>query len=607
MNSPVRTLPVRPRHIDGEAFGSYVERLARDLNLPLASLLKLTEFVAEDSFRSLPVGFGIASVDRPLEALAAATRHSDAEIQRMLLTHYSSVALDLSDLDPAVPDSFRRVALREWAYFSSTHICPLCVAEDDGALLLRWRLPWSFACTKHEVLLVDTCTKCGHRTGSGRRDGRMAPAFITHIPKPGFCANPMPTGFAYAGRSAIPCGFPLAELATESVRSAADVITAQSQLDLFLDSEVQPTVGGETVNTLSYFNDLRSVVAVLLHTATRADLGSLHGSRATAWSRCEHQRREVTEARAAARARGEGRSGPRLRLYTAVPTSAALLSAVVPTAMRILAAPSSITLAERFAWVTERAREIDSGLVHRLDKAVKFSAPLQTAWQSAVKAGGGFSTRAGLRGTNDSGHTFGAKHVPQLLWMDIYEREFAHLFPKNHPDYARRFCSVALVKFATGFTWKAAGASLELDGAAAANQANYLILSLSKNGLSEDLGERLLQIAEFLDKNPGQRIDYEARRRAFAEFVVIDDLCWQQICDASSINVATLARRRWASVWVSSELTGNDFRLHTAMQGANAESCREMYRRFVARDLPHLHDALTAHAANLLERPSPAA
>ena len=275
--------------------------------------------------------------------------------------------------------------------------------------------------------------------------------------------------------------------------------------------------------------------------------------------------------------------------------------------MRILAAPSSITLAERFAWVTERAREIDSGLVHRLDKAVKFSAPLQTAWQSAVKAGGGFSTRAGLRGTNDSGHTFGAKHVPQLLWMDIYEREFAHLFPKNHPDYARRFCSVALVKFATGFTWKAAGASLELDGAAAANQANYLILSLSKNGLSEDLGERLLQIAEFLDKNPGQRIDYEARRRAFAEFVVIDDLCWQQICDASSINVATLARRRWASVWVSSELTGNDFRLHTAMQGANAESCREMYRRFVARDLPHLHDALTAHAANLLERPSPAA
>jgi hypothetical protein len=414
----------------------------------------------------------------------------------------------------------------------------------------------------------------------------------------------MPTGFAYAGRSATPCGFPLAELTTESVRSAAGVITAQSHLDSLLDGEVEPTVGGGSVDTLSYFNDLRSVVALILHTATRADLGSLHGSRSTAWSQCEDQRREITEARAAARARGEGRSGPRLRLYTAVPTSAPLMSAVVPTAMRILAAPSSTTLAERLAWVTERAREIDSGLVHRLDKAVKFSAPLHTAWRAAVKASGGFSTRAGLRGTKASGLTFGANHVPQLLWKDVYEREFAHLFRKNHPDYARRFCSIALVKLATGLTWNAAGAALQLDGAASADQANYLILSLSKSGVSEDFGERLLKVAELLDKNPRQRIDYEARRRAFADFVMIDDLCWQKICDASSINVATAARRRWASVWVWCELTGNDFRLHTTMRGANADNGREMYRRFVTRDLPLLHGQLSTHAANLLEHPS---
>jgi hypothetical protein len=596
----VRTLPVRPRRIEGEAFGSFVERLARDLNMSLASLLERTGFIADDSFRAIPVGYGIASADPPLEALAQATRQPTAEIQRMLLSHYDGIALDLHDVDPSVPDSFRRIAVREWAYFSSTRVCPACVAENDGALLLRWRLPWSFACTQHELLLADTCSRCGYDTGSGRRDGRTAPAFITRIPKPGFCSNPMPTGFAYAGRSATPCGFPLVELAQTPLARSSAPLAVQRQLDALLDGQTDATVGGGAVATLSYFSDLRSVVALILHTGLAQDLGSLSTTCAEAWAAHEEDRESTLNARAAARARGDGKRGPRMRLYLSAPTKAALLAAVVPTAAEILAAPSSARLTKRLGWIARRAREIDPGLVHRLDKAVKLSAPLQNAWQVAVDSGGSFSSRTGLRHGAGDRFSFGANDVPQLLWPDIYDSEFAELLPQSNRDNARCFCSVALVKIASGATWGGAGVALGLSGHATQTQANNLSRTLTKNARSQEFGDRLLRLAQRIEEQSITRIDYGERRRMFSTFHLIDARRWAELCGASSISVGGKGRRRWASVWMLSELTGNDFRRHPSLQGPNADNLREMYKRFLARELPLLRNALTGHAASLL-------
>lgn len=595
----LRTLPVRPRRIEGEALGSFVERLARDLNMSLASLLERTGFIADDSFRAIPVGYGIASADPPLEALAAATRQPAAEIRRMLLSHFDGIALDLSDVDPSVPDSFRRIAVREWAYFSSTHVCPACVAENDGALLLRWRLPWSFACARHELLLVDTCSHCGYDTGSGRRDGRTAPAFITRIPTPGFCSNPMPTGFAYSGRSATPCGFSFAELPETDLTTTQAVLAAQETLDALLDGEANAAIGGDAVSTLSYFSDLRSVVALILHAGTSSDLGSLTRSCADAWAAHEEHRESTVESRALARGRGEGRTGPRLRLYLAAPRNAALLAAVVPAAIETLAAPSSQALVERLAWIAARAREVEQGLVYRLANAVRFSEPLKAAWQNTVDGGGSFSSRTGLRrGANR--FTFDADHVPQLLWPDIYDSEFAELLANSHTDYGRRFCSVALVKLATGSTWSAAGLALGLEGEAIQNQANNLVCSLTKSGRSDEFGDRLQRVAQRIDQHSMLRINYGERRRMFSTFGLIDARHWAALCDASLISVGGKGRRRWATVWVWSEITGNDFRLHPSLQGSNAESLREMYRRFLARELPLLRNELTGYAASLL-------
>jgi hypothetical protein len=39
--------------------------------------------------------------------------------------------------------------------------CPDCLTETDGRWPLRWRLPWVFACLRHQVLLADQCPTCG--------------------------------------------------------------------------------------------------------------------------------------------------------------------------------------------------------------------------------------------------------------------------------------------------------------------------------------------------------------------------------------------------------------------------------------------------------------
>ncbi|MEU0119639.1 TniQ family protein [Streptomyces bobili] len=45
---------------------------------------------------------------------------------------------------------------------AGSRFCPFCLADSGGRWLVAWRLSWSFACTRHHVLLVDRCPAC-HR------------------------------------------------------------------------------------------------------------------------------------------------------------------------------------------------------------------------------------------------------------------------------------------------------------------------------------------------------------------------------------------------------------------------------------------------------------
>lgn len=43
---------------------------------------------------------------------------------------------------------------------ASARYCPACLERDEGRGPVAWRLPWSFACPLHQVLLADFCPAC---------------------------------------------------------------------------------------------------------------------------------------------------------------------------------------------------------------------------------------------------------------------------------------------------------------------------------------------------------------------------------------------------------------------------------------------------------------
>ncbi|GAA4265987.1 hypothetical protein GCM10022256_15990 [Frondihabitans peucedani] len=48
-----------------------------------------------------------------------------------------------------------------WARGTGTRYCPECLREKPGVFLAVWRLSWVFVCSRHRLILRDTCPACG--------------------------------------------------------------------------------------------------------------------------------------------------------------------------------------------------------------------------------------------------------------------------------------------------------------------------------------------------------------------------------------------------------------------------------------------------------------
>ncbi len=89
------------------------------------------------------------------QSLAAVTGVPPESLEAMTLSRYDGAALRLD------PESHRLDPKFPFGPLSRSRFCPACIRETDGRWQLRWRLGWSFACPRHDCLLVDFCTKCG--------------------------------------------------------------------------------------------------------------------------------------------------------------------------------------------------------------------------------------------------------------------------------------------------------------------------------------------------------------------------------------------------------------------------------------------------------------
>ena len=135
MSTPERSLPLRVSIAAGESIDSWIDRLAHRNDIPTRQLLPVLG-LAPGEF----TGWDWLHSDVPDAALRRIERQS---------------GLDPGRLDNAIT---RRYQPTGWRSLHTSRYCPRCLA--DGVWRLRWRLPWTFACTTHKILLPDRCPGC---------------------------------------------------------------------------------------------------------------------------------------------------------------------------------------------------------------------------------------------------------------------------------------------------------------------------------------------------------------------------------------------------------------------------------------------------------------
>ena len=603
-----RTLPLTlyPRNELEESLAGYLDRLAAFLDVPLLTLLYRTGLITEELFSSLPVGYGVSLQTHVVRNFAKVTRMSEPQARDLLLTRYNGICWDSSSLDASFPDSFRKVALSSWAYFVGSHVCPKCLMNSGGVWRLNWKLPWSFACIEHGVLLADTCPGCRRRIGVGRRDGRSAPAFPSLVPIPTSCRNTLPKGLASGGRSSKPCGYDLRSVETIDV-AFSELLNVQQCIDTVL-SGAGDMVAGEQVSSLDYFRDLRSLCALLLSVGEPEDLGDVPDSVGQAFAHHAETRCELQGQRQELVVAGEDwRTAPRLRPYTGPPQNAKLMAALCSSAVPMLRAGNTEELAEAIEPYVERMRK-DPRPSQALQSLAYFGfsprlqAAIDQCWlrhqKATIRLGMGPGGNANRR--DSTLHGLRPEHAPQLFWEEEFERHLAELLPGVTSDSARRTCSMWLVKSIRGCTWKEAAGTLGIPPKRGRAMANKVVSLLNANETLEIFDSRVRDCVRRISLS-GDLTDYGARRCCLTKFTDIGRDEWKEITYIAGVHPGKRGgRSRYAAAWVWSERTSGDYRLSPAFRDSCTISDREAYRSFTNNTLPALQDLLTSYGQQIM-------
>ncbi|MGW1616113.1 TniQ family protein [Streptomyces sp. NPDC002285] len=197
-------IPLWVPPVEGEALDSWIEAYARRLAVTGG---EFTRFL------------GLSGTDPRFMVRRLTNAERDALARRTGLTPEALAAMTLDRFDGVTvaidPDNRTMGRPPAWRHYGSrSRFCPVCLADSHGRWPLSWRLPWSFACVRHELLLCDYCPACGHHPPVSTL-GRGRPS------SPGVCLHATETG------RAIRCGYPLAESPAPALRHDGAVLAAQ--------------------------------------------------------------------------------------------------------------------------------------------------------------------------------------------------------------------------------------------------------------------------------------------------------------------------------------------------------------------------------------------
>jgi hypothetical protein len=144
-------LPVAVAPLPGEALDSWIGAYARRLRTTTNDLVT-------------HLGLGGTRLNQMalrLHEHEAASLEQMTGVDRQMLTAMTLASYD--GLAIAIHPARRALLARFPAGRfggASARYCPACLERDEGRGPVTWRLPWSFACPLHQVLLADFCPAC---------------------------------------------------------------------------------------------------------------------------------------------------------------------------------------------------------------------------------------------------------------------------------------------------------------------------------------------------------------------------------------------------------------------------------------------------------------
>lgn len=538
-----RVLPLRTPIVSGEGVDSWLEALSRRNGLTFCAFLRV-------------LGLPRHYLTRPLVTDLPATTLRGLEARTGLATGRLDQAV-ISTNFPFGPRPQRRC-----------RFCPQCLAEREGRWLLKWWHPWVFACTRHSVLLHDTCPGCGEGT-RGRLPGR------THRFPPATCT--------LGSRLASVCGTDLTSAKVLPLASDHPLLAAQLRIDALLT---------DTATARMVLTDLNHCTSWLMHTIDDSDVAPMGTMIQRLW-----QQRPLATRTPADRVKPLGAAVNGVIAHTALPFLDTGDDAFAAQTVRALRArhdtpnkviPRGMT-AERWSQLSSPAqrRFLHAGdhTMGALDR-VRFSSSTPRA---CIPEPGVQSANARIR------------HVPQLLWPSWTVR----LMPREGmQEILFRGIAAALLLLPGEPNLRARGVTDRL-GPHLPNAMTVTLQRALKSG-HPDVLTALCNLAHYLDDH-GSPIDYEHRRRLIPAAPISPDE-WRELCfrtgtqPGEQLNSKTTQAPRYlnAQRYLNQLLTGADLTDPRHPLALRSAPDRSRYFAFPPSLTLDQRDALHQHAVGVL-------
>ncbi len=517
---------------------------------------------------------------RKLRLLADGLGRPRRQLEVMSLARYDDIAFDLRAAAARKPngrDLPQYLARHEWLYVFDTHACPQCLADRDGALRLRWKLPWSMACTEHQQLLLDRCPACDRRfglTGAGRPT-----AWLSAKP------HAFPLGAACAGLGKVlpPCIGPIPTHETV----ASHIAAAQATIDRALNGHAL-AANDRLIGPPEFIAELKALTVMLLAEGDPA---------IQATPVAEHAARLSLHYAERDRARAEGRQRP---IMAPCPRDVSLLAAVIPSAVdailegRFAVQALMEPVAKRIAAASPRVRS------QHIPQRFAFPTGLRDTWNELHAPQWQRIRRRGIiHPQTDSANEYSARHIPQLLWEPVFQLLFADMLHDWDDELARRFCSLSLARTGPCSSWLAAAEALDLRGVDGRGTGTHFTKCLDA-GPRKAFGENLQILAAAMTKRT-RFVDYTSRREHLRARGIVPPAHWPELETITGIDMRDTARRRLLELWIWQQSTSGYWR--AAPEHLSSGLKRGTWRRFAAALAPHADVLHTYIAERVLGQP----